>query len=139
MPPAAFKSKPPAPSFARSVSAPPRGIQLPSQVYLSAEGTVEGVPYLGTRELVILRFIYKYLLERRYYPTRVEIAAGVLATKKSGPASPYLRRLIALGYLTLSPPLGHRNLRLTAAALERLVLESTDENTQLNFSLPNIQ
>lgn len=141
MPPALKNSKNPAPAAAdsaRNVAAPP-GIELPSQVHLTAAGTVEGVPYLGAREIATLRFIYDYLNKRRHYPTRSEIAAGVMNSSKSGPTSPYLRRLLKLGYLARSTPMGHRNLRLTAAALERLALEGTAVNTQLNLSLPATQ
>lgn len=86
---------------------------------MSKKGIVEGLPYLRPREIATLKFIYEYLGRHRHYPTRAEIAKEVLASNLAGTASVYLKRLFKFGYLTRAD-LSHRNLRLTAAGLERL-------------------
>ncbi len=92
---------------------------LPPQTRISKSGVIEGLPYLRPREIATMKFIYEYLGRHRHYPTRAEIAKEVLASNLAGTASVYLKRLFKFGYLTRAD-LSHRNLRLTAAGLERL-------------------
>lgn len=105
---------------------------LPPQTKLS-KGVVEGLPYLRPREIATLKFIYEYLGRTRHYPTRAEIAKEVLAADMGGVASLYLDRLFQVGYLGRAD-LSHRNLRLTAAGLERLGQEGIAvSHTQLQL------
>jgi hypothetical protein len=92
---------------------------LPPQATLTKGGVIEGLPYLRPREIATMKFIFEYLGRHRHYPTRAEIAQAVLVSQLPGTASVYLKRLFKFGYLTRAE-LSHRNLRLTAAGLERL-------------------
>lgn len=75
------------------------------------------VETLTDRQFECLKFIYLYFIERRYYPTQKEIAAGLGV--KSNTAAFFTGPMQKKGYLYVEQG-RHRNIRLTQLAIELL-------------------
>ena len=88
------------------------------------------LPILTDRQLSLLTYLYKYLNENRYMPTRREIAQHL--DLNSDNSTPYVNALIKKGYLQKTGERARRNIVLTEAAYEKLSLENLD---QLNFEI----
>ena len=82
------------------------------------------LPILTDRQLSLLAYLYKYLNENRYMPTRREIAQYL--DLNSDNSTPYVNALIK-GYLQKTGERARRNIVLTEAAYEKLSLENVDE------------
>jgi DNA-binding MarR family transcriptional regulator len=95
--------------------------------------TVEGalknaLPPLTEKQAECLKYIMSYFLDRRYYPTQREVAEVMCLN--SSTAESYLKPLIQKGYLERGPH-RRRNIRLTAAAVDKLELEGMRIREQL--------
>jgi DNA-binding MarR family transcriptional regulator len=84
------------------------------------------MPRLTARQLQILKFLFSYYTQNRYYPTQREIAKGVkLSTNNCGA---YIDPLIRKGYLERRSLSKGRNLAFTALGLERLKMEGVTKD-----------
>jgi DNA-binding MarR family transcriptional regulator len=85
---------------------------------------VQQLPFLTDKQTSVLKFLYSYMSEYRYMPTRREVAKFL--ELKSDNATAYLAPLEKKGYLKRS---GHtrRNLELTDIAYEKLNLTQQHE------------
>lgn len=96
--------------------------------YLSIVGfhmieKVQQLPFLTERQTSVLRFLYDYMGQHRYMPTRREVAQFLKL--KSNNASAYLSPLEKKGYLVRSEHT-RRNLELTDLAYEKLNLTQNE-------------
>jgi DNA-binding MarR family transcriptional regulator len=86
------------------------------------------LPPLTNKQAECLKFVMKFFLDRRYYPTQREVAEAM--TLNSSTAESYLKPLIQKGYLERGPH-RRRNIRLTTAAVDKLELEGMKIREQL--------
>ena len=82
------------------------------------------LPTLTSRQLEILKFIYNFALKNRDYPTGAEIGEAMSMTKQA--AANALEVLTKKGYAFKDRTVAERNIRLTAAATERMESEAGD-------------
>ena len=88
---------------------------------------IKQFPFLTDKQASVLRFLYDYLKENRYMPTRREVAQFL--ELKSDNSTAYLNALEKKGYLSRSEERTKRNLLLTPLAYEKLEFEL---NVKLN-------
>jgi SOS-response transcriptional repressor LexA len=80
------------------------------------------LPFLTPRQLGTLTWIYVFWAEHRHGPTQREIAAGLGASVNTTTATPFVKALLAKGYLERTGS-SWRNIRPTTLAVEKLKLE----------------
>ena len=81
---------------------------------------IQQLPFLTERQCELFQFLYDYLLEHRYMPTRREVAQYLCL--KSDNSTPYLQALEKKGYLVRGERT-KRNLQLTELAYKKLNFE----------------
>ena len=86
------------------------------------------LPPLTEKQAECLKYVTRYFIERRYYPTQREVAAAM--NLSSSTAESYLEPLERKGYLEREPR-RRRNIRLTNAAVEKLELMGEDVREKL--------
>jgi DNA-binding MarR family transcriptional regulator len=79
------------------------------------------LPHLTERQFSILKYIYTYFANNRYYPTQREIAKGTKISSTN--CGPYIEPLVKKGYLERRSQIRGRNLSFTALGLEKLKAE----------------
>jgi DNA-binding MarR family transcriptional regulator len=93
------------------------------------EGALKNsLPPLTEKQAECLKFVMRYFLDRRYYPTQREVAEAM--NLSSSTAESYLKPLILKGYLERGPH-RRRNIRLTTAAVDKLELDGMRIREQL--------
>lgn len=89
------------------------------------------LPPLTDRQAELLRYIWRYWLDRRYTPTQREMCQhlGIASTN----AAPHLNALERKGYVRRSQAQGRRNIRITRAGAEKLAMlgEANDDQLEL--------
>lgn len=92
------------------------------------------LPPLSERQLVLLRYLWNYYADHRYFPTHREcaLAMNLRSTQVGG----YLEPLIKKGYVQRLA-LGARNITLTPIALERLNIPLPGRNQPIPASQPD--
>jgi DNA-binding MarR family transcriptional regulator len=84
-------------------------------------GLKQELPHLTDRQFTILKYIYTYYSNHRYYPTQREIAKGTKISSTN--CGPYIEPLVKKGYLERRTLTRGRNLSFTPLGLEKLKIE----------------
>lgn len=86
---------------------------------------IKQFPFLTDRQASLLKYLYNFLSENRYMPTRREVAKFL--DLKSDNSTPYLSALEKKGYLSKMETRTQRNLVLTELAYEKLSFDKEVE------------
>jgi SOS-response transcriptional repressor LexA len=92
------------------------------------EDPFQVLPPLTEKQGKCLEFILNYFLEKRYYPTRREVAIAMEVS--SAAAEAHLEPLERKGYLVRESG-RQRNMRLTPGAIKRLELDGINVHGRL--------
>ena len=86
---------------------------------------IKQFPFLTDRQSSLLKYLYQFLSENRYMPTRREVAKFL--ELNSDNSTPYLSALEKKGYLSKLDTRTKRNLVLTKLAYEKLSCDEENE------------